>query len=75
MKVTVYTKQIVKEVVEVPDEFAILLDDDWVNRHPYEVIKMQSKLELTIWPLVSKNTRTILGIYDEKDKTALMEED
>lgn len=75
MKVTVYTKQIVKEVVEVPDEFAILLDDDWVNRHPYEVIKMQSKLELTVWTLVSKNTRTILGIYDEKDKTALMEED
>lgn len=73
MKVTVYTKQIVKEVVEVSDEFAVLLDEDWLDHHLYESEKMYNKLELALWPLVSKDTRAIVGVYDEDDHYALIE--
>lgn len=75
MKVTVYTKQVVKEIVEIPDEFAVMLNDDWIDSHFHEYLEMQNKLELTLWSLVSKDTRAIIGVYDEDDKNCLMEEE
>jgi hypothetical protein len=74
MKVTVYTKHIIKEVVEIPDEFAVMLDDDWIDDHFHEFLKMHTKLEHTLWPLVSKDTEAIIAVYDEDDKNCLMEE-
>lgn len=73
MKVTVYTKQIVKDVVEVPDEFAVLLDDEWIDNNFDESIKLQNELQDTVWSLVSKDAKAIICICDEDDKNALFE--
>lgn len=75
MKVTVYTTKIVKEVVEVPDKFAVMLDDDWVDSASVlEWNRACRELEDAIWPLVAKDTYHIAAVWDEKDELVMMED-
>lgn len=76
MKVTVYATKLVKEVVEVSDEFAKMLDDDWsCSLSPQEWYDECRKLENAVWPLVAKDTYHIAAVWDENDELVMMEDE
>jgi len=74
MKVKVFATKTIEKIVDVPDKYKVLEDDDWVDNHDWDAYDKKIKgIKKDILSTLGNEVDTIEAIWTENEEDLLWE--